>query len=472
MSVHTFLPTRSESQVKADGEAVHRQLSALTSGQRERIDAIIDKIRRRQDSAPQGYAVKFDRLAQKRKDGSDTTDALVARGQLVVSAGGRSRDETRVALRRLDPTYDYAPIRTPDWIVRDADSIVFAAGGGRAAANLRADIAALKKQGIAAALNPIVPLGHTIKGDDLPMRTEVTAGLPATPLTDPAQRVRIAVIDTGITPELRTDQWLSPIPRLLENVDLLDVLPTPGDGRLDWFSGHGSFVSGVVQQIAPLCEIRVYRFTTSDGLGTEKDVAEAMLRAAQDAAADGVRLVINASVGVPAVDGIAPVALGNAVRQIKREHPNVVMVAAAGNNGDTEPIYPAAFPEVIGVGALTAEYEAAPFSSRGDDVDCSAVGVGIVSTFVEGMMPPEASTPQDDPFIADYTFGKNAWALWSGTSFSAPQIAGQVARLSQQEDCEPADALKVLLDGTNEQLAGFGKVIRGLLAGTPAFPPA
>jgi len=30
----------------------------------------------------------------------------------------------------------------------------------------------------------------------------------------------------------------------------------------------------------------------------------------------------------------------------------------------------------------------------------------------------------------------------------------------------------VLLDGTSEQLAGFGKVIRGLLAGTPAFPPA
>jgi subtilisin family serine protease len=62
------------------------------------------------------------------------------------------------------------------------------------------------------------------------------------------------------------------------------------------------------------------------------------------------------------------VALGSAVRQIKRDYPNVVMVAAAGNNGDTEPMYPAAFPEVIGVGALTAEYDAAPFSSRGDDV--------------------------------------------------------------------------------------------------------
>jgi len=224
--------------------------------------------------------------------------------------------------------------------------------------------------------------------------------------------------------------------------------------------------------VAPQCEIRVYRFTTSDGLGTEKDVAEAMLRAAQEAAADGVRLIINTSVGVPAVDGVRPVALERAVQQIKRDYPNVVMVAAAGNNGDEEPMYPAAFPEVIGVGALTAEYTPAGFSSRGSEVNCSVVGVGIVSTFVEGTMPPEASSPQDNPFVADYAFGKNSWALWSGTSFSAPQICAEVARISQQESCEPPEALKTLLESTTEELPGFGKVIRGLLAGTPASPSA
>jgi thermitase len=470
MSVHEFGPRRSKTQLQVDGEAVHRQLRAL-AGDHERIDAIIDKILRRQDEAPQGYAVRFDRVRRRRDDGSDPDDALVARGQLVVDAGGRGADETRRALRGRDSGFDFAPNRNPDWIVRDPTSIVFVAQG-RSVDRLRADIAALKAEGITAALNPIVPLGHTIKGDDLPLRTEVTAGTPTEPLADPAQRVRIAIVDTGITPELRTDLWLKPIPRLLENVDLLDVLPAPGDGRLDWFSGHGTFVSGVVQQIAPQCEIRIYRFTTSDGLGTEKDVAEAMLRAAQQAADDGVRLIINTSVGVPAVDGIRPVALERAVQQIKRDHPHVVMIAAAGNNGDEEPMYPAAFPEVIGVGALTAEYTAAGFSSRGPEVNCSAVGVGIVSTFVEGTMPPEASSPTDDPFIADYSFGKNAWALWSGTSFSAPQICAAVARISQQDNCEPPEALKALLEGTTEEIPGLGKVIRGLLTGTPASPPA
>jgi hypothetical protein len=467
MSVHQSRPRRSKTQLQVDGEAVRRQLNALRRGSRERVDAIIDKILRRQDRAPQGYAVRFDRVPQRRSDGSDPGDALVARGQLVVDAESRGATETRAALRSLHPGYEFAPNRNPDWLVRDPASIVFAAKG-RTVQQLRADIAALKARGVTAALNPIVPLGHTIKGEDLPLRTEVTVDAPEPPVDDPAQRVRIAIVDTGITPELRTDLWLGHIPRLLENVDLLDVLPAPGDGRLDWFSGHGTFVSGVVQQLAPGCEARVYRFTTSDGLGTEKDVAEAMLRAAQEAADDGVRLIINTSVGVPAVDGVKPVALERAVRQIKRDYPNVVMVAAAGNNGDEVPMYPAAFPEVIGVGALTAEYTAAEFSSRGSDVNCSTVGVGIVSTFVEGTMPPEASGPQDDPFIADYAFGKNAWALWSGTSFSAPQVCAEVARISQQDSCEPPEALKALLESTTEEIPGLGKVIRGLLAGTPA----
>ena len=51
-------------------------------------------------------------------------------------------------------------------------------------------------------------------------------------------------------------------------------------------------------------------------------------------------------------------------------------------------------------------------------------------------------------------------------------ISAEVARISQQENRDPTDALKTLLDGTNEEVTGFGKIIRGLLAGTPATPPA
>jgi thermitase len=241
------------------------------------------------------------------------------------------------------------------------------------------------------------------------------------------------------------------------------VLPFPGDNRLDWFSGHGTFVSGIVQQLAPGAETRVYRFTTSDGLGTEKDVAEAILRAAEEAAEDGVRVIINLSVGVPAVGGIPPVALENAVRQLAGD-PNVLLVAAAGNNGTDEPMYPAAFDGVIGVGALTAEYEPAPFSSHGKGfLDCSAVGVGVVSTFVAGLMPPEATTT-----VPDYLFPSNSWAVWSGTSFSAPQICGAIAaRCWADAALSPRAAFDQLTQGEPE-LQGYGYVIHNLLPGTPA----
>jgi Subtilase family len=78
----------------------------------------------------------------------------------------------------------------------------------------------------------------------------------------------------------------------------------------------------------------------------------------------------------------------------------------------------------------------ADWSSFGDWVTCSAVGVGIASTFVPGVEDESNGTTQN--------FGPNAWAIWSGTSFSAPQIAGTVARLCQlnPDPVTPLDALR------------------------------
>lgn len=448
---------RSPEQLEKDRETVRRQLAELDPGSStERLNLIIDAIRRRQDAAPQAYAVKFDRY---RPDGTGP-GTLVARNQLVVDMSTPGV----VPVDRIMSDLGYAPEtvpRTCDGLVRDASARVFVSRGRRVVEQLMVDCETLRERGIRAAMNPIVPLGHVIKGEDFPAPTTVTTGPPAT--GGSGAPVRIAIIDTGITPEVRTDQWLGTIVRTAQNVDFLDVLPFPGDNRLDWFSGHGTFVSGIVQQIAPGVETRVYRFTTSDGLGTENDVAEAILRAAEDAANDGVRVVINLSVGVPAVGGIPPVTLQNAVQQLAGDQ-NVLLVAAAGNNGTDEPMYPAAFDGVIGVGALTAEYDPAPFSSHGKDfLDCSTVGVGVVSTFVAGLMPPEAT-----PTVPDYLFPSNSWAVWSGTSFSAPQICAAIAaRCRADAALSPRAAFDQLIQGEPE-LQGYGHVIHNLLPGTPA----
>jgi subtilisin family serine protease len=151
----------------------------------------------------------------------------------------------------------------------------------------------------------------------------------------------------------------------------------------------------------------------------------------------------------------------DAVELITATYPDVLIVASAGNLGNTEPVYPAAFDEVVAVGALTDDLQPAPFSSHGDWVNCSSVGVGVVSTFVSGVEPPE---PQPDQ--PDQVFGANPWALWSGTSFSAPQISGAVARLcGDAPGLKPRAALDALLAG-KPSLPGYGSTVR-LLPGTP-----
>jgi subtilisin family serine protease len=116
---------------------------------------------------------------------------------------------------------------------------------------------------------------------------------------------------------------------------------------------------------------------------------------------------------------------------------------------------------VVAVGALTDDLQPAPFSNHGPWVDCSTVGVGVVSTFVTGTLPPEP-----DPAVPDFTFGPNSWAVWSGTSFSTPQIGGKVAAMClATPGLQPRDALETLLAGLPE-IPGYGRALR-LLPGTP-----
>lgn len=80
----------------------------------------------------------------------------------------------------------------------------------------------------------------------------------------------------------------------------------------------------------------------------------------------------------------------------------VVIVAASGNEYASSPSYPAAYPEVIAVGAIDINDEVPSWSNRG--VDVSAPGVDILSTY-----------PDD------------TYATMSGTSMACPHVSGVVA---------------------------------------------
>jgi len=85
---------------------------------------------------------------------------------------------------------------------------------------------------------------------------------------------------------------------------------------------------------------------------------------------------------------------------------------------------------------------------------------------MEGIMPHPDEFPlrfvEGEEVHADGTvevFGPDAWAIWSGTSFSAAQITGAVAMLCQLDDLDPAAALALLLNG-QPTLDDFGFLIQ------------
>jgi subtilisin family serine protease len=251
------------------------------------------------------------------------------------------------------------------------------------------------------------------------------------------------IIDTGVYGD-RTDGWLASLD-IEDNREDLDDMPR--DGFLDLAAGHGSFCAGIVQQIVPEAHIVVRKKLDSDGFAHELRVARELVEQVRKGLEAGQHVVANLSFGTETADDERPVALSAALeivdemsRDAERE---VLVVAAAGNFGHDRPCYPAAFPSVTAVAALTQGLLPAEWSSRGAWVDVCTIGEGVRSTFVPGVESP----------FSDYRFEEfpeNAWALWSGTSFAAPQVAGAIAKIALDDGVTPTEAKRRLLEGARE----------------------
>jgi subtilase family protein len=268
---------------------------------------------------------------------------------------------------------------------------------------------------------------------------------PFQPPDPPKYPVKVAIIDTGIGPE-RTDGWLQSIARVEGNSEVL-IGP---DDALPFGAGHGTFVAGIVQRVAPAADITMYRVNLSDGLGSEVDVACAMIQAVRDGAQ-----IVNLSLGTQTIDDLPPLAMEAALEVIGSERAigrEVLFVAAAGNFGDQRPCWPAAFRRVVSVGGLTPDLEPTAWSSSGHTLDLSTVGEGIRSTYVAGPAN-RAMSPSVPVFDAE-----NPWGLWIGTSFAAPQITGALARMMYERGDSPREALTTLLD-VARPVPGFGRAV-------------
>ena len=255
--------------------------------------------------------------------------------------------------------------------------------------------------------------------------------------------VVIAIVDTGI------DDFAYPHPDLADNVlavgyDTVDGDGNPTDVGGAAFSGHGTHVAGIAAAVtngegiagvaycSSILVVRAMDCGAGDNCpGTYEDIADGIQLAA-DYGAD----VINLSLGGTEPSNLVRTAVQYAIGK------GAIVVAASGNDSAPALDYPAAYPEVIAVGATDVNDDVADFSNWGDELDVVAPGVDIYSTF-----------PGD-------TYVKR-----SGTSMASPFVAGLAALLvAENSSITQAEAELYLrahtvgLSGANATRDGFGRV--------------
>ena len=218
----------------------------------------------------------------------------------------------------------------------------------------------------------------------------------------PGSGVTVGVLDTGIRPG--GVEWFDG--RVRSRFPEDEDRPIDEDGRPNELFCHGTHVAGIVLQYAPGVRIIARRVQgLSQRVVHDSDVAGGI----RDLARAGADVVV-CCFGGPTHENLPAPATDAAINELRRTHPGVVVVASAGNSGVFPPFFPAALDTVVAVGALTADADVRTyFSNYGAWVDAAAPGEDVPSVF-----------RLEPPF--------NGWALWSGTSMSAPKVAAAIAK--------------------------------------------
>jgi subtilisin family serine protease len=275
----------------------------------------------------------------------------------------------------------------------------------------------------------------------------------------------VAVLDTGFIPAAAAHcSWLRGIsdydPDPLDKFDLAHLTDTP-DGYIDPYTGHGTFIAGVIRRIAPAAGVHVRRLDidlrkifTSWPTYAADIVDEMHLPDHVRGAVWSGQKVISLSAGGPTLDNLPPLSF-RGVRQVL-ERSDAVLVSAAGNDSSSDPFWPAAFDWTVGVGALdAARTGVASFSNLGVNSDVYAPGTDIVNAFACGDY--ECFQPPDTGTIRHF----HGLTKWSGTSFSTPVVAGLVAaRMATTGETAPAAMAALLaVASTTHVLAGVGPTL-------------
>jgi subtilisin family serine protease len=248
-----------------------------------------------------------------------------------------------------------------------------------------------------------------------PQAWSVTKGNPS---------LTVAVIDTGADvnhPDLQGQVTFGPT-----------ICTVPGEictPNVD-IIGHGTHVSGIIAAhtnngigIAGLgwnTHVYMYKVLDDQGVGWTADIATAIY----EAVAAGFR-VINMSLSNvpcsfdPGNCGPEPDTQGAVEYAVNH---GVVVVAAAGNFGTSEPVFPAGYQGVVSVAATDNNRSLTNFSEFGSASDIAAPGLKVVSTWNDGTYFVDSGTSMAAPHVA----AAAALVLAQFPSLSGPQVVTQL----------------------------------------------
>ena len=120
-----------------------------------------------------------------------------------------------------------------------------------------------------------------------------------------------------------------------------------------------------------------------------------------------------------------------------------MLVAAAGNDGNSTVSYPAGYAEVVSVAATDSRDAKASFSNTNSDVEVAAPGVDVLSTIPGGQYAELSGTSMATPHASGVT--GVLWGLFPGDT-----AAGIRSRLDA--------AVDDLGSAGRDQSFGFGRV--------------
>lgn len=233
--------------------------------------------------------------------------------------------------------------------------------------------------------------------------------------------IKIAILDTGIEtshPELSE--------KIITSANFTDS-PTTSDQ-----AGHGTHVAGIAAAASNNGNgIAGAGYNTSllngkvlgdNGSGYYSWLASGIIWAADQGAQ-----VINMSLG----GSSASTTLEDAINYAWNK--GSVIVAAAGNSGNSQLNYPGYYQNVIAVAATDTNDAKASFSTYGNWVDVAAPGVSIYSTYKD-----------------------NSYSSLSGTSMATPFAAGTSALIWAKGTCATNTCVREQLEKTADPINGTG----------------